>query len=48
MTRPDLTLDETELHRLAESALTEDRADRDITTAALVPDDQRGRAVIIA
>ncbi len=48
MTAPDLTLDEAELRRLAESALAEDRADRDVTTAALVPNDQTGSAAIIA
>ncbi len=48
MTAPELTLDEAELRRLAESALAEDHADRDVTTAALVPDDQIGRGLIIA
>ena len=48
MTAPELTLDEAELRRLAESALAEDRADRDVTTAALVPLDQTGRGIIIA
>jgi nicotinate-nucleotide pyrophosphorylase (carboxylating) len=48
MTAPELTLDEAELRRLAESALAEDRADRDVTTAALVPEDQTGRGLIIA
>ena len=48
MTEPELTLDEAELRRLAESALAEDRADRDVTTAALVPEDQTGRGLIIA
>jgi len=48
MTAPELTLDEAELRRLAESALAEDRADDDVTTAALVPDDQTGRGLIIA
>ncbi len=48
MTEPELTLDEAELHRLAESALAEDRADRDVTTAALVPEGQTGRGLIIA
>ena len=48
MTSPDLALDEALLRRLAESALTEDRARQDVTTAALVPDDQRGRGVIVA
>src|SRR3990170_144372 len=41
-------LQEADLRRLAESALLEDRAWHDITTDALVPDDQPGRAVIIA
>ncbi|MCH7576932.1 MAG: carboxylating nicotinate-nucleotide diphosphorylase [Chloroflexi bacterium] len=36
------------LRHLALSALAEDRADRDVTTAALVPPDQTGRALIIA
>lgn len=48
MNTAGLTLDETELSRLAESALAEDRADQDITTAALLAEDQRGRGVIIA
>ncbi len=48
MSAPELTLDEAELRRLAESALAEDRADRDITTAALVPEVQTGRGLIIA
>ena len=48
MTAPELTLDKAELRRLAESALAEDRADRDVTTAALVPEDQTGRGLIIA
>ena len=48
MTAPELTLSEAELRRLAESALAEDRADRDVTTAALVPDDQTGSGLIIA
>src|SRR3990172_13145059 len=41
-------LPEADLRRLAESALLEDRAWHDITTDALVSDDQPGRAVIIA
>ena len=41
-------LDTTHLDRLAEAALQEDRADQDVTTAALVPDEQRGRGVIVA
>ncbi len=48
MTAPELTLDEAELRRLAEGALAEDRADRDVTTAALVPKDRTGRGLIIA
>jgi len=48
MTAPELTLDEAELRRLAESALAEDRADRDVTTAALIPEDQTGRGLITA
>ncbi len=48
MTAPELTLDEAELRRLAESALAEDRADRDVTTAALVPEERTGRGLIIA
>ncbi len=41
-------LDTALLRRLAEAALAEDRARDDITTAALVPEDERGRAKIIA
>ncbi len=48
MTAPELTPDEAELRRLAETALAEDRADQDVTTAALVPEDQTGRGLIIA
>jgi nicotinate-nucleotide pyrophosphorylase (carboxylating) len=48
MTAPEPTLDEAELRRLAESALIEDRADQDVTTAALIPEDQTGRGLIIA
>jgi nicotinate-nucleotide pyrophosphorylase (carboxylating) len=36
------------LRRLARNALKEDRAWQDVTTAALVPPEQRGRGVIIA
>jgi nicotinate-nucleotide pyrophosphorylase (carboxylating) len=36
------------LRRLAENALTEDQARHDVTTAALVPPELRGRAVIVA
>jgi len=43
-----LPLSEAHLGRLAESALAEDRADEDVTTAALVPAEQTGRGVIIA
>ena len=45
---PGLTLPEAHLRRLAENALAEDRAWEDVTTTPLVPDDQRGRGVIIA
>jgi nicotinate-nucleotide pyrophosphorylase (carboxylating) len=48
MNAADLSLDDAELRRIAENALAEDRAAEDVTTAALVPDDQRGRAVILA
>jgi nicotinate-nucleotide pyrophosphorylase (carboxylating) len=41
-------LDEKTLRRVAESALLEDRAWNDATTNALVPEEQRGRASIIA
>ena len=47
MTSPELALHEAHLHRLAENALMEDRAWQDVTTAALVPEDQRGRGVIL-
>jgi len=47
MTSPELALHEAHLHRLAENALMEDRAWHDVTTAALVPEDQRGRGVIL-
>ncbi len=43
-----LPLSESDLRRLAEAALEEDRAGEDVTTAALVPADQRGRAAIVA
>jgi nicotinate-nucleotide pyrophosphorylase (carboxylating) len=36
------------LRRLAKSALNEDKAWQDVTTAALVPPEQRGRGVIVA
>jgi nicotinate-nucleotide pyrophosphorylase (carboxylating) len=45
---PTLRLHEAQLRRLAENALTEDRASDDVTTAALVPPGQKGRAAIIA
>ena len=45
---PSLALDEAEMRRLAEDALREDRAGQDITTAALVADEQPGSAVIVA
>ena len=48
MTAPEPSLDEADLRRLAETALAEDRADEDITTAALVPGGQSGSAAIIA
>ena len=48
MTAPEAALDEAYLRRLAEDALTEDRASEDVTTAALVPEGQTGRAAIIA
>lgn len=44
----DNRLDPALIDRLVEAALNEDRAREDITTAALVPAEQRGRAIIIA
>jgi nicotinate-nucleotide pyrophosphorylase (carboxylating) len=41
-------LSRTHLRRLAENALKEDRAWQDVTTAALVPPEQKGRGIIIA
>jgi nicotinate-nucleotide pyrophosphorylase (carboxylating) len=41
-------LDRAMIRRWVEAALAEDRADRDITTQALVPPDQAGRAELIA
>lgn len=41
-------LDSRLVQRLVEAALAEDRAAEDVTTAALVPPDQRGRAAIVA
>ncbi len=49
MPEPDaLQLHPAHLRRLAENALLEDQAWDDITTAALVPPEQRGRAVVVA
>jgi len=49
MTSPDLAPPRrADLRRLAENALAEDRAYQDVTTSALVPQDQSGRGVIIA
>ncbi len=48
MNEAHLTLDEAHLRRLAENALAEDCAREDVTTTALVPDDQRGSGIIIA
>lgn len=45
---PAVLLQQAQLRRLAESALMEDRAWEDVTTAALVPPEQKGRAAIIA
>jgi len=44
----EVLLDPTNLRRMAESALLEDRAWHDVTTDPLVPDDQQGRAQIVA
>ncbi len=41
-------LPQTHLRRLAKSALEEDQAGQDVTTAALVPPEQKGSGVIIA
>jgi nicotinate-nucleotide pyrophosphorylase (carboxylating) len=41
-------MNEDQLRRLALAVLAEDRAGEDITTAALVPPEQAGRAVIVA
>jgi nicotinate-nucleotide pyrophosphorylase (carboxylating) len=43
-----IALDQADLQRLADSALLEDSAWNDVTTNALVPDDQQGQAHIIA
>ena len=42
------SLDSKLIEKLVRAALAEDRAGEDVTTAALVPPDQRGRAVLIA
>lgn len=42
------SLDEALVQRLVEAALEEDAARRDVTTAALVPPDQRGQGVVTA
>lgn len=44
----EVLLREDDLRRQAEATLMEDRAWQDITTDTLVPDDQAGRAVLIA
>ena len=44
----EVLLREDDLRRQAEAALMEDRAWQDITTDTLVPDDQEGRAVLLA
>jgi len=41
-------LPQTHLRRLAKTALEEDKAGQDVTTAALVPPEQEGRGIIIA
>jgi nicotinate-nucleotide pyrophosphorylase (carboxylating) len=43
-----MTLDITLVRRLVRAALDEDRADDDVTTRALVPPEQKGRAELIA
>jgi len=50
MTKRDVALQihPAHLRRLAENALMEDRAWDDVTTAALVPPEQKGKAVVIA
>jgi nicotinate-nucleotide pyrophosphorylase (carboxylating) len=42
------SLDPTLIRQLVRVALAEDRASEDVTTAALIPPDQRGRATILA
>src|SRR3990170_4556930 len=44
----EVLLREDDLRRQAEAALMEDRAWQDITTDTLIPDDQQGRAVLVA
>jgi nicotinate-nucleotide pyrophosphorylase (carboxylating) len=44
----EVALDRAVLQRLADRALLEDRAQDDVTTNALVPDEQQGRAHIVA
>lgn len=44
----EVLLHEDDLRRMAEAALMEDRAWHDITTDALVPDDQQGHATLYA
>ncbi len=44
----EVLLNDSYLRRLAEAALMEDRAWQDVTSDALVPEDQKGRGVIIA
>lgn len=44
----EISLDDAYLRKLAENSLLEDRAWQDITTAALVPESQAGRAVVMA
>ena len=44
----EVLLDPTVLRRMAESALLEDRAWHDVTTDPLVPEEQQGRAQIVA
>ena len=44
----EVLLHDDDIRRMAEAALMEDRAWHDITTDALVPDDQQGRATLFA
>jgi nicotinate-nucleotide pyrophosphorylase (carboxylating) len=43
-----MTLDAAVVRNLVQAALDEDRAAADVTTRALVPDEQQGRAILIA